>query len=338
MEPVVGDLVKTEISPLHQYRRLNHLHVIHAALLALLYIANSLCIAADRFPDDYIAKYQAEAIRGLSVDVSRLAAGEFLTAEFVGRPVFIYRRTADDIARLEKPSDSRLVDPDNRGFNESLRIEFGSSSSLVWTQLLLAAETISKKHTFRSLERTLMVLGGWAPGSGCALAVTPANERTAKGYLFRDPCSGATFDAAGRVFQSPLGEMSDSRVLPINVAVPPYQVERQRVLLGSGNAKSLPTLPFSAAQLYGSGSPTQRLIGAARYNDIRAAREAIRAGADVRYFRPGEGSPLDAAIIGSSMEIVKLLLQHGAKVTPNSENAARAVGRDEVLELLRGAK
>ena len=39
----------------------------------------------------------------------------------------------------------------------------------------------------------------------------------------------------------------------------------------------------------------------------------------------GKGSPLDSAIIGSSIEIINLLIAHGPKPTPNSLTLAQAV-------------
>lgn len=303
-------------------------------LVMVVSIAPGVALASD-FPNDYIAKTLAEAVGGKSVNIDGLAEGEMLSAEFVGRPVYIYRRTSADLARLERQSNSELADPTDQRFRESVRREYGSTSSTVWARLLLAAEPIAKRPPTRSLDKTILVVAGWGPGSGCALATTPSNEREAKGFLFRDPCTGATFDAAGRAL-SP--SKSASGAPSFNIAVPPYSLERQKVLLGPATAALLPALPFSQAELHGAGTPTQRLIGAARYNDIGAVREAIKSGADVRYFRPGEGSPIDAAIVGSSTEVVRLLLEHGALPTSNSEFAAQFLDRQDVLKLLRSAK
>lgn len=260
-----------------------------------------------------------------------------LSVQFVGRPVYIYRRTVADLANLERQRSSELADPKNQRFRESVKREYGSASSAVWARLLLAAEPISLSLS-RSLDEAVFVVAGWGPGSGCALAPMSATERASKGYLFRDPCIGATFDAAGRVLAQPRGAGGASAVASFNLAVPPYRIERQRIVLGPADAASVPQLPFSPAELYGSGSPTQRLIGAARYNDMRAVRDAIASGADITYFRPGDGGPLDAAIVGSSTAVIELLMQHGATPTPNSEAAARFLGRQDVLTLLRRAK
>jgi len=54
------------------------------------------------------------------------------------------------------------------------------------------------------------------------------------------------------------------------------------------------------------------LVSAALYNDMESVRAAIKQGADINYFRIGEESPLDASIAGSSIHIIKFMLQKGA--------------------------
>ncbi len=313
------------------------------ARICASFAATALCVLApyahaDAFPDDYVSRGLAAASKGVTVDVAQLSEGAMLSVQYVGRPVYVYRRTPSDVAWLQRKANSELQDPRNRGFRESVRREFGSTSSTVWARLLLAAESTAAYTPLRSRDKVFLVIAGWGPSSGCALALVPPADRAGTGVVFRDPCTGATFDAAGRVFsRTPSTDASLSPPI-LNIAVPPYQLDGHHVVLGPATGQALPALTFSMAELCGRGSPTQSLICAARYNDIESVREALRAGADVNYFRPGEGSPIDAAIIGSSIEVINLLLEHGATPTPNSEGAAHFVQRDDVLTLLRGRK
>ncbi len=66
---------------------------------------------------------------------------------------------------------------------------------------------------------------------------------------------------------------------------------------------------------------------------MESVKAAIKQGAGINYFRIGEESPIDAAIAGSSIHIIKFMLQKGAKPTPNSESLARALERQDVLKL-----
>ncbi len=79
---------------------------------------------------------------------------------------------------------------------------------------------------------------------------------------------------------------------------------------------------------------TEKLITACRYNDLETVKLALKEGADANYYVAGNGSPLDAAIIGSSMQIIELLIANGAKPTPNSLKAANFVKRVEVVKLV----
>ena len=105
-------------------------------------------------------------------------------------------------------------------------------------------------------------------------------------------------------------------------------------MIGPAPKQKIPELNFTRDDFYHEKDPTKILIMAARYNDIDTAKVALNQGAKADFFKPGEGSPIDAAIIGSSMDVIKLLIAHGAKATPNSFNAAKAVNRQEVIELL----
>ncbi|MEE9493352.1 MAG: hypothetical protein V3W04_08255 [Gammaproteobacteria bacterium] len=65
---------------------------------------------------------------------------------------------------------------------------------------------------------------------------------------------------------------------------------------------------------------------------------ALKEGADAEYYAVGKGSPFDAAIIGSSMEVINLLVINGARPSPNSLNVAKFVGRTELIKLIQEMK
>jgi hypothetical protein len=196
----------------------------------------------------------------------------------------------------------------------------------------LLSQPIGQKYPFRSIDKELMVIAGWGPGSGCSLTFIDPKKRTTPNVIFRDPCTGAQFDAAGKVLGLSRAESTPS----FNLAVPPYSVgQGGRLVIGPAPGQIIPELNFSREELYRENEPTKLLISAARYNDIDTIRAALIKGAKADYFKPGEGSPIDAAAIGSSMEIIKLLVANGAKQTPNTVNAASFVGRQDVIEYLK---
>lgn len=318
---------------LNVMRLTNRLNLMMRALGGALLVACVSKASADDFPAAYIQGQLAEAKRSITVNVGRLAGGELLTVEYVGRPIFVYHRTPSEIRKIETADESALTDPRGNRLRASIRSEYGSSSSAVWARLLLLSQPIARKYPFRSIDNTLIVVAGWSPESGCTLAWIKPKERTTTGAFFRDPCTGAQFDAAGRALAGVLSTPAGTRDAWYNLAVPPYRIEQgEKLIIGPRPDESIPELNFSREELYTDKNPTKLLITAARYNDIETVRAALKAGAKADFYKPGEGSPIDAAVIGSSMEVIKLLVNYGARRTPNTVNAALAVGRQEVLK------
>lgn len=302
---------------------------ISAILLYALILCSSDTARSDSFPESYIQRQELEARNSLSVKLNVLAEGEYLTLEYVGRPIFIYKRSKSDIEYIQGKLANSVFTKSQ--FQDSIRRQYGSSSSSVWARLLIAAGSISTRLPSRSLDPRYLVIGGWSPSTGCLLSQAASGQSADPARIFRDPCSGAVFDASGQ-------ETRNGRLAQEFVAVPPHTIKMETVQFGLKQYEQLPALPFTRQELIGTGNPTQSLMAAAKYNDINAVRAALRDGAEVNYFKVGEGSPIDAAIIGSSFDVIELLLKSGAKPTPNSEIAASAVGRVKVISLLRTKK
>jgi Rieske Fe-S protein len=314
---------------------MNLLRLDRFLLPALLAFSVASNVFADEFPQSYIRNQLTQAATEVSVDTSHLKAGEFMSIRYVGRPVYIYRRTASDIKSLESAQEKQFADPDDSGFRASVLREYGSSSSAVWARLLFLAQPIAMKRRFRSINQEFAVIGGWSPESGCSLAFVEVKNRIAPGVIFKDPCSGAQFDAAGKAFSTasiiPLMERQTSS----NVAIPPYHVEKNgKISFGITPGTTIPELNFTREELYGNLDSTMLLLTAARYNDMDTVRAALKQGADANFYKAGVGSPIDAAVVGSSMEVIKLLVDHGAKKTPKTLNGAKFVGRQDVIAYL----
>jgi Rieske Fe-S protein len=300
----------------------------------LLYV--TLNASADNFPDGYIQNQISTAKQGITVNFEKIPPGELLTVEYVGRPIFIYRRTPTDIRDIENFNAITLADAENKRLSSSILSEYGSTSSAVWTRLLILGKHIASINQYRSIEKNILVIAGWSSESGCALVWVKPQDRTSKGEIFRDPCTEAQFDAAGRIFNSTLTTLRGKRDAWYNLGVPPYRVEKGgKLIIGPHPGEPIPELNFSRDELYLDKTPTKLLMYAARYNDIETVKAALKAGANVNYFKLGEGSPIDAAVIGSSTEIIQLLVEHGAMRTPNTINAALFLGRYEILQIVK---
>lgn len=146
----------------------------------------------------------------VEVDISAIKPGEKLTVEWRGKPVWIIKRTPEQLEALPK-EDPQLADP------QSLR-----------NQSDLTPEYARNGH--RSIKPEIMVAVGICTHLGCSPSdrFTPGGQPSlpddwAGGFLC--PCHGSTFDMAGRVFKN--------KPAPDNLAVPPHMyLSDTRLLIG----------------------------------------------------------------------------------------------------------
>ena len=146
----------------------------------------------------------------VEVDISALKAGEKMTVEWRGKPVWIIKRTPEQLATLAKVTPL-LADP------KSLRKpdEFTPAYA---------------RNDHRSIKPELMVAVGICTHLGCSPSdrLTPGAQPSlpddwAGGFLC--VCHGSTFDMAGRVYKN--------KPAPDNLEVPPHMyLSESRLLIG----------------------------------------------------------------------------------------------------------
>ena len=143
----------------------------------------------------------------VQVDISAIRPGEKLTVEWRGKPVWIVRRTPEQLESLKK-TESELADP------LSQRTQYPTPDYA--------------KNQYRSIKPDVFVGVGICSHLGCsptdkfqtgAQPSLPADW--AGGFLC--PCHGSTFDMAGRVFKN--------KPAPDNLEVPPHMYVSESVLL-----------------------------------------------------------------------------------------------------------
>ena len=146
----------------------------------------------------------------VEVDISSLQEGEKLTVEWRGKPVWIVKRTKEQIAELPA-LDAQLADP------KSLRKpdEF---------------TPVYARNEARSIKPEVLVVVGICTHLGCSpvdrfhSGPQPSLPDDWKGG-FLCPCHGSTFDLAGRVFKN--------KPAPDNLEVPPHMyLSDTRLLIG----------------------------------------------------------------------------------------------------------
>jgi ubiquinol-cytochrome c reductase iron-sulfur subunit len=145
----------------------------------------------------------------VEVDISALRPGEKMTVEWRGKPVWIMKRTPEQLASLQK-TEPQVADP------KSDREAYPTPDYA--------------KNQHRSIKPELFVAVGICSHLGCS--PTDKLQTGAQPSLpddwqggFLCPCHGSTFDVAGRVFKN--------KPAPDNLEVPPHMyLSDARLLIG----------------------------------------------------------------------------------------------------------
>ena len=143
----------------------------------------------------------------VEVDLGEIPPGGMKTVEWRGMPVWLVRRTSEQLASL-KGLDSQLADPDSQR----------------------RQQPDYARNPARSIQPEVFVAIGICTHLGCSPTAVPAgttNPSVGAGWPggFFCPCHGSTFDMAGRVFKN--------KPAPTNLEVPPHRyLSAGRVLIG----------------------------------------------------------------------------------------------------------
>jgi ubiquinol-cytochrome c reductase iron-sulfur subunit len=132
------------------------------------------------------------ALATIEVDISKIEVGQAITVKWRGHPVFIRRRTPDEIKAAENVSLEELKDPQP----DSARVQKGKEQ---W-----------------------LILVGVCTHLGCIpLGQKQGEPRGEFGGWFC-PCHGSQYDTSGRIRKGPA---------PQNLPVPPYSFESDTLVL-----------------------------------------------------------------------------------------------------------
>jgi len=144
----------------------------------------------------------------VEVDISMLRPGELRTVEWRGKPVWVIRRTPEQLAALPG-LNSQLADPNSErpGITpEYARNDWRSRKPEIWVGVAICTHLGCSPTPKFTTGAQPSLPADWEGGSLC-------------------PCHGSNFDMAGRVYKN--------KPAPDNLEVPPYQyVTDSRILIG----------------------------------------------------------------------------------------------------------
>ena len=141
----------------------------------------------------------------VKADISKIEPGQMVVVEWRGKPVYVLRRTPEQVAELSG-LDENLKDPNSDSADQPTYI----------------------KGAPRSLNEEFFVVVGLCTHLGCAPKFRPevgaadlGGESWRGGFFC--PCHGSKFDLAGRVYKGvPAAD---------NLIIPPYSFEGDNVLV-----------------------------------------------------------------------------------------------------------
>lgn len=148
----------------------------------------------------------------VEVEIGDMVPGEMRTVEWRGKPVWIIRRTAEQMASLATDTNE-LADPDSLRTGEYPTPQYARNE---W-------------RSYDDHKDFLVVVGicthlGCSPTPRFATGPQPSLPANWEGG-FLCPCHGSTFDMAGRVFKN--------KPAPDNLEVPPYKyLTATRIIVG----------------------------------------------------------------------------------------------------------
>lgn len=147
----------------------------------------------------------------VTVDISSLKPGQMKTVQWRGKPVWLMRRSTEQIATLDV-TDAYVADPDSKASSQPPYI----------------------KKKYRSLRPDVLVLVGICTHLGCSPAFKNRQDETLganwQGGFFC-ACHGSRFDIAGRVYRNVPA--------PTNLSVPPhYFADASTVIVGEDQPAS----------------------------------------------------------------------------------------------------
>ena len=252
-------------------------------------------------------------LKNVTIDIRSMQPGERLVVAWSIYPVWIIRRTASDLATLDKEDKASLGDPTGMNWRSSFVSAFDVDPLL---PRLLELDQVALEGTpFRSLRKDIFVFVNVNPTSGCGMGYVPAGAFPSWNGGFYDECSHQSYDLAGRVLKL------NSSVPALNLYIPPHQyIDDHTLMIGLGEPpRPLPTTDYAPTINYSTLAPAERLITASRYGRFDVVKEALgKVSADAQD-ASGNRALVIAALKGHD-QIVQYLLAHGASVNlPNKK-------------------
>lgn len=173
-------------------------------LIALSTIVGGIGVGLSAVPfvASWLPSARAKAMgAAIDIDSSIIEEGQRVTLEWRGQPIFVVKRSKENVDNLSKLSD-KLRDPLS---NEPQQPSY-------------------VKNIHRSIKEDIFVVVGICTHLGCVPLYKPKKGEVDSSWIggFFCPCHGSRFDLAGRVFKGVPA--------PCNLLIPPHKYLDDKIL------------------------------------------------------------------------------------------------------------
>jgi ubiquinol-cytochrome c reductase iron-sulfur subunit len=189
----MADVAQSQVNPGHDGQTRRDFLLLTATALGAVGIATTIWPFIDGLDP---AQDTIAAGAPIDVDLSPVKPGQQITVVWRGRPVWILRRTPDQLKVLQSADDVKLLrDPDSTADQQPPYAQ----------------------NWHRSVQPEFLVVVGICTHLGCIPLFEPQGSNAmGEGWIggYFCPCHGSKYDFSGRVF--------DGVPAPYNLPVPPY--------------------------------------------------------------------------------------------------------------------
>ncbi len=254
-------------------------------------------------------------LKNVIIDVRSILPGERLVVVWSIYPVWIIRRSDNELAALNKNDKAILGDPTGKNWRSSFVHAFDVDPLL--PRLLELDQVTLEGRPYRSYRKDIFVFININPTSGCGMGYMPVGQPPSWAGGFYDECSHQFYDLAGRVLKL------NSSAPAWNLYIPPHHyVDDHTLMIGLGEPlRPIPTTDYAPDVDYAILAPAERLITAARYGRLDIVKESLSKGVSVDTQDASENRALVIAALKGHDQIVQHLLARGASVNlPNKKD------------------
>jgi Rieske Fe-S protein len=251
-------------------------------------------------------------LKNLVIDVRSIQPGQRLVVAWGMYPVWIIRRSDNELTMLAKEDSATLGDPAGKNWRSSFVRAYDVDPLL--PRLLELDQVALEETPYRSLRKDIFVFVNVNPTSGCSTNYVPAGAFPSWAGGFYDECSHQFYDLAGRVLKV------NASVPAWNFYIPPHRyVDDHTLMIGLGEPpRPIPTTDYAPIVDYAALVPAERLVIAARYGQLDMVKETLGKGISADTQDASGNRALVIAALKGHNQIVQYLLAHG--VSPNLPN------------------